>query len=99
MDLRTRFYPLLLLSASAIAAETPVDYAGKIAPIFQEHCVDCHSATDPDADLNLESYDALLKGGKSGSVLTPGKADESLLIKFLEGRSGKEGKNRFMPPG
>jgi WD40 repeat protein len=28
-----------------------------------------------------------------------GKAEESLLVKFLEGRSGRGGKNEFMPPG
>ena len=35
----------------------------------------------------------------TGAAIVPGKSAESLLVKFLEGRSGKEGKNQFMPPG
>ena len=90
----------LALPFSALrAAEAPVDYAAKIAPIFEERCADCHAGEDADGEFSLETYELLLKGGKAGKVIEPGKAEESLLVKFLEGRSGKEGKNRFMPPG
>ena len=81
------------------AAETPVDYAAKIAPIFEERCVDCHAGADADGEFSLETYELLIKGGKAGRVIEAGKAEDSLLVKFLEGRSGKEGKNRFMPVG
>ncbi len=81
------------------AAAPPVDFAAKIAPIFQEYCSDCHGKDDPDSEFNLETHEALMKGGKTGKVIAPGNAQESLLVKFLEGRSGKEGKNKFMPPG
>ncbi|MFZ4764891.1 MAG: c-type cytochrome domain-containing protein, partial [Roseimicrobium sp.] len=83
----------------SLSAVTPVDYAAKIAPLFQEHCVDCHAADEPDGELNMESFEALIKGGKAGKAISPGNAQDSLLVKFLEGRSGKTGKNQFMPPG
>jgi len=67
--------------------------------LFEEHCIDCHSNDDPDGEFSLETFEALLKGGKAGKAIEPGKAHDSLLVKFLEGRSGKEGKNKFMPPG
>ena len=76
-----------------------IDYSAKIAPLFQEHCIDCHSKDDPDGDFVLETYAGLLKGGENGKAIVHGKAEESLLVKFLEGRSGKDGKNKFMPPG
>jgi WD40 repeat protein len=76
----------------------PPDYAA-IHDIFQKQCVECHAAQEPDAELVLESYDMLLKGGKTGAAITPGNSSDSLLVKFLEGRSGKKGKNQFMPPG
>src|SRR3569623_1929296 len=102
-----RFTPLILLPALPIlfgarlhaAPAAPVDYAAKIAPLFQEHCIDCHGKDDPDGEFNLESFETLIKGGKAGKVLAPGNAQDSLLVKFLEGRSGKTGKNQFMPPG
>lgn len=89
-------FGLLLLAENGSAA---VDYAKQLQPLWDEHCTDCHSASDADGDFAIDTAEALFKGGKSGKVLLPGKADESLLVKFLEGRSGKTGKNQFMPPG
>lgn len=88
-----------LIAGGFLLSADPVDYAWKISPIFQEHCVDCHAADDPDGEFNLETYEALSKGGKEGKAIIAGNAEDSLLVKFLEGRSGKEGKNQFMPPG
>src|SRR5882757_3386130 len=100
--MRLVFPPLALLgllAPAALRAADPIDFAAKIAPLFQEHCVDCHSKDDPDGEFNLETFEGLLKGGKTSKAIEPGQAQDSLLIKFLEGRSGKEGKNKFMPPG
>src|SRR5262245_9138204 len=89
---------LSLFTTGALAIE-PIDFAAKIAPLFEEHCVDCHAGDDAEGEFSLESYEALLKGGKAGKAIAPGNAQDSLLVKFLEGRSGKEDKNKFMPPG
>jgi mono/diheme cytochrome c family protein len=94
-----RFLLSLGASAPLAFAAAPVDYAAKIAPLFQEHCIDCHGKDDPEGEFNLESFADLMKGGKAGRAIEPGKAEDSLLVKFLEGRSGKKGKNQFMPPG
>jgi WD40 repeat protein len=96
---RTTFLFAFLTGAPLFAAPAPIDFAAKIAPIFEEHCVDCHAVDDPDGEFSLETFETLLKGGKTGKAITPGNAQDSLLVKFVEGRSGKEGKNKFMPPG
>lgn len=83
--------------SSSSAAGAP-DYAAA-HKLFERHCLDCHNAADAEKGLVLESFDALMKGGESGSAIVPGNSQESLLVKFLEGRSGKTGKNQFMPPG
>ncbi|HSI11850.1 MAG TPA: c-type cytochrome domain-containing protein [Chthoniobacter sp.] len=90
---------LLVCPFSSLRAVEAVDYAAKIAPIFEERCVDCHAGDDAEGEFSLETFQQLIKGGKAGKAIEPGKAEESLLVKFLEGRSGKEGKNKFMPPG
>ena len=95
----SHFFTSLALLASARLFAAPVDYAAKIAPLFEEHCIDCHSKDDPDGEFVIESFESLMKGGKTEKPIKPGNAQDSLLVKFLEGRSGKEGKNRFMPPG
>ena len=90
---------ITLVASPLLAASAPIDYAAKIAPLFEEHCVDCHAKDDPDGEFILETFEGLLKGGKTEKAIKPGDAENSLLVKFLEGRSGKEGKNKFMPPG
>ena len=89
---------LACFAGNLSAAETP-NFAKHIAPLFQQYCLDCHGKQDPEGALVLEDYVALMKGGDTGPAILPGKSAESLLVKFLEGRSGKEGKNQFMPPG
>ena len=92
-----RFFLLLAFAASSHAQD--VDYAKQIVPLWDAHCIDCHSADDADGGFALDTFAALVKGGEEGAALVPGKAEESLLVKFLEGRSGRGGKNEFMPPG
>jgi WD40 repeat protein/mono/diheme cytochrome c family protein len=82
----------------ATQAQT-VDYTKQIAPLWDTYCIDCHSADDADGEFALDTFAALMKGGEEGAAIVAGKADESLLVKFLEGRSGRGGKNEFMPPG
>lgn len=88
----------LSLAVPALPAQT-VDYARQIAPLWDAYCVDCHSADDADGGFALDSFAALMQGGEEGAAIVAGKAEESLLVKFLEGRSGRGGKNEFMPPG
>ncbi len=92
---------LFLLSLACIATTyaQSVDYTRQIAPLWDSYCVDCHSADDADGEFALDTFAALMKGGEEGAAIVAGKADESLLVKFLEGRSGRGGKNEFMPPG
>jgi hypothetical protein len=83
-----------------IAAEPlpPNDYSA-VDAIFTEHCLECHGSQDPEAKLVMESFDLLMKGGASGAVIVPGKSEESLLVRLIEGRVEKDGKQLVMPPG
>jgi WD40 repeat protein/mono/diheme cytochrome c family protein len=95
-----RLILLIFLSLqTAITHAQSVDYTKQIAPLWDTYCIDCHSADDADGELVLDSFAALMKGGKEGAAITAGKGNESMLVKFLEGRSGRGGKNEFMPPG
>jgi mono/diheme cytochrome c family protein len=90
----------LLLSSFVVAlpaAEAP-DYAA-VDALFAKHCLDCHAGPDADKGLALDSFEGLMKGGENDVPFVPGNSSDSLLVKFLEGRSGKTGKNQFMPPG
>ncbi len=71
----------------------PVTYEKDIEPILVNKCAFCHSGNLKEGKLDMGTYETLLKGGKRGNSLVPGKSAESLLIK-LAGRSEKP----FMPP-
>jgi hypothetical protein len=55
-----------------------------IQPILERHCAACHGPEKHKADLSVESYETLLKGGKDGPVLIAGKAlDSPMIIRLL----------------
>jgi WD40 repeat protein len=59
---------------------TPVSYTREIADILDAKCVGCHGTALAEKKLNMESVAGMLKGGKRGPALVPGKADASLLF-------------------
>src|SRR5437879_744629 len=89
---------LLRVAGLAAAPASPPDYSA-VDAIFSQHCLDCHSAQDPEHSLVLEDFEALMKGGEAGQVIVPGKSEESLLVRMVEGRFEKNGKPKIMPPG
>jgi WD40 repeat protein len=71
----------------------------EVDSIFSAHCLDCHESKDPEANLVLESFESLMKGGEAGAAIIPGKSAESLLVRMIEGKVTKDGKTLIMPPG
>jgi hypothetical protein len=84
---------------SRAAENATTDGYAAVDSIFSKNCLDCHASQDPEAKLVLESFDSLMKGGENGPVVTPGRADESLLLRMIEGKVQKDGKQIIMPPG
>src|ERR1044071_7364100 len=73
---------LILLAgipASAISSDT---FESKVRPILVKNCYACHTDSNL-GGLRLDSRAALLKGGKRGPAIEPGKPDSSLLIKAV----------------
>lgn len=60
------------------AAETPT-YAKHIQPILVDRCFSCHGPEKQKGDLRLDSIEAIKKGGKNGTILTPGDPSKSTL--------------------
>jgi mono/diheme cytochrome c family protein len=82
----TRYMPAPLKRFASLgtvnaAVPYPDSFYGKhIHPILDSNCVACHGAGKTGGGLRLDSYEALMKGGKDGPVVVQGKADASLLI-------------------
>jgi hypothetical protein len=71
----------------------PVDFEKEILPIFRRNCLACHSATEAQSDLTLETPQSILKGGSEGPSVVAGKSAESLLLKLASRQ-----KEPVMPP-
>jgi mono/diheme cytochrome c family protein len=84
----TRIITTLLvigLIASQAYAEKADFFAAQIAPIFERHCVSCHSGGEPKGGLDLTTRPKALAGGESGDLLALGKPDDSLLVEHISG--------------
>jgi cytochrome c553 len=54
----------------------------RIRPILANNCYSCHTTTAM-GGLKIDSREGLIKGGKSGPAIVPGKPEESLLIRAV----------------
>lgn len=54
----------------------------RIRPVLAHNCHACHTSSEL-GGLRVDSRESLLKGGKSGPAIVPGKPEESLLIRAV----------------
>lgn len=59
-------------------------FEAKIRPVLAGTCFTCHNDRDASGGLRVDSREALLKGGESGQAITPGRPDESRLLRAIE---------------
>ena len=75
------------------AAASPNPLSLPALEVLRDQCVACHRPGKIKGGLKLGTEEDLKKGGESGPVLTPGKAEESLLHQVL-----LKGGDPHMPP-
>ena len=73
-------HPAAVPAAKSNPTQRPL-FSDLIQPILERRCTACHGADKHKADLSMESYETLLKGGKDGPVLIAGKALDSPMIR------------------
>jgi mono/diheme cytochrome c family protein len=74
---------LALILATATVALAGPRFETDVLPILRAKCMGCHGEKAPQADLSLTKRDALLKGGKSGAAVIPGKPNDSVLLSMI----------------
>ena len=86
-------FPVCVLGQAKPQAKT--DYVRDILPVFKAHCYQCHSGSQKQGGLSLDTRTTMLKGGSSGSAMKVGAGSKSqLVIRIL----GSDGQSR-MPLG
>ncbi len=86
MHLRVRVLGIALLAGSLLQGAGP-SFRSDVFPIFRDNCLACHSAQVKMGEFVIESYEDLMRGGKSGKAIVPGDSDASLLARMIEGRA------------
>lgn len=65
------------------STKVEASFASNVLPIFKENCTRCHGSSRQSGGLRLDSYAALMAGGKDGAVIIPGDAPSSLLVELV----------------
>ncbi|MSQ97395.1 MAG: NB-ARC domain protein [Gemmataceae bacterium] len=91
-DFKKEVGPLKIIK---IERKDPIAYELDVEPILYKRCTVCHSGNLKEGKLDVSSYENLIKGGKSGEPVKPGKGDDSILYKSM-GRFAA--RPRAMPP-
>lgn len=63
--------------------DTNTFYGARVQPIFTARCVNCHSDDKHKANLRLDTYRGVMRGGKDGSVVQAGNAQSSDLFRRI----------------
>jgi len=78
-------------------ASKPEFYTARVKPIFDTNCARCHGGINHRGGLNIDTREALLKGGHTGPAIVPGDPSKSLLLTLIR-HEGPSSEPKDMPP-
>jgi uncharacterized membrane protein len=67
-----------------VTFQTATIFENVVHPILQDRCESCHGPTHNRGSLRLDSWEAMLKGGKHGPALKPNDPAGSLLAQRID---------------
>ena len=72
-----------MLAGLQIHAQDKVTYEDHVLPILRNACLKCHNPDKMKADLDLSTYNALIKGSGTGEIVAGGDVDGSFLYQVI----------------
>ncbi len=78
--------------------QNEISFSDDVQPIFETHCVRCHSGTAEGAEASqyvMTDYNGVMSGTKYGQVVVPGSRMSSALYLVVAGKTAPEIR---MPP-
>lgn len=76
---------LTVTALSVSADDKPISYYKDVFPLFKRSCNGCHHPGKLKGQLDLTTYQSLIKGGKHGSPVVVGDPKKSALIEEISG--------------
>ena len=74
---------VLGVAARASAQEAARLWTHKIQTLLEVHCVKCHGPLEQNGELELDTPEAVARGGSGGEVVVPGAPEKSRLYQYL----------------
>lgn len=75
--------------------EEQIVFVDLVQPILSKRCVECHKEGKSKGRLRMDTFEMLVKGGKEGSAIEPGNAEDSNIVYRVELPEDDE---EHMPP-
>jgi hypothetical protein len=85
MGANLRLTALLALAPCFAQQPAPVSFTRQVRPLLEQRCGACHSPDSRTSGLDATTVTSLLKGGKHGPAVVPGKAAESAMLQYIRG--------------
>ena len=70
-------------TALASSVDLSTFYGARVQPIFNARCVNCHGPDKRKANLRLDTYKGVMRGGKDGPAIQAGNAQASDLFRRI----------------
>jgi WD40 repeat protein len=78
---------------SPLSAQQPPSFAKDVRPFLAKYCIECHNPDKAKGELDLQTFKAMMQGGKKGAAVVAGKPDDSSLVTRVEHKT-----KPVMPP-
>ncbi|MCP4787358.1 MAG: hypothetical protein GY903_01435 [Fuerstiella sp.] len=82
-DERDRTWTALKTALLRAKRAIPVSFEQEVAPIIKDKCLRCHGEDQPRANLRMDTYANMGRGGRSGPLLLPRNPRRSLIMARL----------------
>lgn len=74
-----------MTTVALAGADSVPDFATEVAPLLNAKCSQCHGEAQQLSGLDLSVREAMLRGGKRGPAVVPGKPEASPLYRHVAG--------------
>ena len=74
-------------ASSSAHPEAVAFFEKSVRPILVQHCYECHAEDEANGGLLLDSRAGWLRGGDTGTAITPGSPETSLLVEAVRYRN------------
>lgn len=83
-DEKDRAYSTFRSQLEKARNQIPIGFEHDVAPILKMNCLQCHGESQAGANLKLDTFNGIVKGGRNGIPVTPGNpARSGIMVRIM----------------